>query len=143
VESFCPLRPEPEWPAIEKYGRPRKKPELVRDLNEALNRQFPGVDWDISQIIRDNVLEALSGVKGENSIKVIGPDLDTLERIAGQIKDGLGEVQGVENPGVFRIQGQSNLEFPIDRRKCAYWNVSAADVQAVISTAVGGKAATQ
>ncbi|WP_246523731.1 efflux RND transporter permease subunit [Gemmata palustris] len=143
VETFCPLRPEPQWPAHPKYGRPRKKAELVGDLNAALAQRFPGVDWDISQIIRDNVMEALSGVKGENSIKVIGPELDALERIAGQIKDRLDSVPGVENPGVFRIQGQTSLEFPIDRSKCASWNVSAADVQAVIGSAVGGRAATQ
>jgi cobalt-zinc-cadmium resistance protein CzcA len=143
MESNIPLRQASQWPEIPEYGRPRTKPELVRDLNRALARNFPGVDWDISQIIRDNVMEALSGVKGENSIKVFGPELDTLEKSAGQIKDQLGNVRGVENPGVFRIQGQSNLEFPIDRRKCSYWNVSAADVQAVIGAAVGGKAATQ
>jgi cobalt-zinc-cadmium resistance protein CzcA len=142
MEANIPLRPEAEWPVIPEYGRPRKKKELVRDLNEALDRTFPCVDWDISQVIRDNVMEALSGVKGENSIKVFGPELDTLEKSAGQIKDELGNVPGVENAGVFRIQGQSNLEFPIDRRKCAYWAVSAADVQAVIGAAVGGKAAT-
>jgi cobalt-zinc-cadmium resistance protein CzcA len=154
VESYVPLRPEPEWPAVPAYGRPRKKAELVRDLNAALARRFPGVDWDISQIIRDNVLEALSGVKGENSIKLFGPDLGALERTAGGIKDAIDPaygangklasgVPGVANPGVFRIQGQTNLEFPIDRQKCAYWNVSAADVQAFVGAAVGGKAATQ
>src|SRR5262249_56807651 len=124
-------------------GRSRTKTELVRDVNAALARRFPGVDWDISQIIRDNVMEALSGVKGENSIKLFGPDLDTLETLAGRIKDELAAVPGVANPGVFRIQGQSNLEFPIDRQKCAYWQVSAADIQAVVECAVGGKAATR
>jgi cobalt-zinc-cadmium resistance protein CzcA len=143
LETNVPLRPEREWPSIPKYGRPRKKPELVRDVNEALARRLPGVDWDVTQYIRDNVMEALSGVKGENSIKVFGPELAELERVAGEIKDRLGEVRGVENAGVFHIQGQTNLEFPIDRRKCAYWNVSAADVQAYVGAAVGGKAATQ
>jgi cobalt-zinc-cadmium resistance protein CzcA len=143
MESNIPLRPAADWPVIEKYGRPRLKAELVRDLNEALARRFPGVDWDISQIIRDNVMEALSGVKGENSIKLIGPDLDSLEKLAVQIKEELDGIPGVENPGVFHIEGQSNLEFPIDRRKCAFWNVSASDVQAVIGGAVGGKATTQ
>src|SRR5262249_31795056 len=85
----------------------------------------------------------LSGVKGENSIKIFDPDLDTLEETAYKVRDALGAVRGVENPGVFRIQGQSNLEFPVDRDKCARWNVSAADVQAVIQGAVGGKAVTQ
>jgi heavy metal efflux system protein len=94
-------------------------------------------------VIRDNVMEALSGVKGENSIKVFGPELDKLEELAGKIKDVLAMVPGVDNAGVFRIQGQSNLEFPIDRQKCARWNVSVADVENVIAAAVGGKAATQ
>ena len=141
-ETFVPLRGEEEWPAVPKYGRPRTKPELVRDLNEALDREFAGVDWDISQIIRDNVLEALSGVKGENSIKLFGPDLGTLEDTAFRIKDALHEVPGVENAGVFRVQGQSNLEFPVDRQKCADWRVSATDIQGIVEAAVGGKSAT-
>ena len=143
IETFLPLRPQDDWPVDAKRGRPRTKPELVHDLNEDLEETFPGVDFDVSQIIRDNVMEALSGVKGENSIKIFGPDLDTLEETAMKVRDLINEVPGVQNAGVFRIQGQSNLEFPIDRQKCARWNVSAADVQAVIQTAIGGKAATQ
>jgi len=142
-ETMVPLRPAAEWPAVPKYGRPRTKAELVKDLNEALDREFPGVDWDISQIIRDNVLEALSGVKGENSIKLFGPDLGTLEETAYRVKDAIAGVPGVENAGVFRVQGQSNLEFPVDRQKCAYWNVTAADIQGLVEAAVGGKAATR
>src|SRR5262249_36082629 len=84
------------------------------------------------------------GVKGENSVKIIGPDLDELERIAEQVKITLSTVPGIENAGVLRIKGQSNLEFPVDRDKCADWNVSVQDVQNVIQTAVGGgKPATQ
>jgi cobalt-zinc-cadmium resistance protein CzcA len=142
LEANIPLRPQEDWPVVPKYGRPRTKAELVRDLNEALERRFPGVDWDISQIIRDNVMEALSGVKGENSIKIFGPELETLEATAGQVRDTLGTVEGVENPGLFRVQGQSNLELPIDRQKCARWNVSAADVQGVVEAAIGGKPVT-
>jgi cobalt-zinc-cadmium resistance protein CzcA len=142
VETFCPLRPQEHWPVDPKRGRPRTKPELVKDLNEALDAHFPGVDWDISQIIRDNVMEALSGVKGENSIKIFGPDLDTLESLAVQAREKLEQVPGVENPGVFRTQGQSNLEFPVDRRKAAYWGVNPSDIQLVVQTAVGGKSAT-
>ncbi len=143
MEANIPLRPDTEWPVVPEYGRPRKKAELLEEITSALTRQLPGVDWDISQMIRDNVMESLSGVKGENSIKLFGPDLDTLERLAAQMKDDLENVRGVENAGVFRIQGQSNLEFPIDRRKCSYWNVSAADVQGIIGCVVGGKAVTQ
>lgn len=143
METFVPLRPMKDWPVEPSLGRPRTKDELVHAMSELLDRHLPGVDWDFSQIIRDNVMEALSGVKGENSIKVFGPDLDRLEDLAGQIKTVLAGIPGIENPGVFRIQGQSNLEFTIDRQKCARWNVSVDDVRNVIQTAVGGKAATQ
>jgi len=143
MEIFVPLKPPKDWPAVLELGRPRTKDELVKAMNDDLNRHFPGVDWDFSQIIRDNVMEALSGVKGENSIKVFGPDLDKLEELAEKIKEKLAAVKGVDNAGVFRIQGQSNLEFPVDRRQCARWNVSVADVENVIAAAVGGKAATQ
>lgn len=143
VETFIPMRPQEQWPVDPSRGRPRTKAELVHDLDETLEANFPGVDFDISQIIRDNVMEALSGVKGENSIKVFGPELDVLEATASKIRDGLNTVAGVQNAGVFRIQGQANLEFPVDRRKCARWGVSPADVQAVVQSAVGGRAATQ
>ena len=129
---------EPSW-----WAEPRPKVELVKALDEALEADFPGVDFDISQIIRDNVMEALSGVKGENSIKVFGPDLDTLESTAMNIRDTLNTVQGVQNAGVFRVQGQANLEFPVDRRKCKVWGVTPADVQTVIQSAVGGKPTSQ
>lgn len=143
LETNIPLRPQSEWPADPSRGRPRTKPELIADLQRELEQSFPGVEFDISQTIRDNVMEALSGVKGENSIKVFGPDLSALELTAQKIRDALNAIPGVENAGVFRIQGQSNLEFPIDRQKCARWNVSASDVQAVIQSAVAGKPVTQ
>src|SRR6185312_5184842 len=117
--------------------------ELVRDLNASLSRTFPGVDWSISQIIRDNVMEALSGVKGENSIKLFGPDLESLELLAFRVKARLHDIPGVENAGVFRIQGQSNLEFRVDRQKCANWNVSASDIQGIVEASAGGKAISQ
>jgi cobalt-zinc-cadmium resistance protein CzcA len=143
MEANLPLRPGDEWPIDPKRGRKRTKDELISDLSAELEATFPGVDFDVSQIIRDNVMEALSGVKGENSIKIFGPDLDTLEETAYKVRDALAGVRGIENAGVFRIQGQSNLEFPVDRERCARWNVSAADLQAVIQGAVGGKAVSQ
>src|SRR5205823_1857407 len=95
------------------------------------------------QYIRDNVMECLSGVKGENSIKIFGPDLDELERLAKGATQAIGKVRGVEEPGLFRIKGQSNLEFAIDRDKCKFWGVNPGDVLSVLATAVGGKATTQ
>src|SRR5262249_12205801 len=142
IETFVPLKPADQWPAIADLGRPRTKAELIAAINADLTRLFPGVDWDFSQNIRDNVMEARSGVKGENAVKIFGPDLGTLEALAGRVKQTLDEVPGVENPGVFHIQGQSNLEFVIDRKKCADWGASTQDVADTIETAVGGKPAT-
>ncbi len=124
-------------------ARPRTKEELVAKMSDALDRAIPGVDWNFSQMIRDNVMETLSGVKGENSIKIFGPDLEKLETIAEQVKRELVSVPGVAEAGIFSIKGQSNVEFYIDREKCAQWGVDIVNVQDLIQTAVGGKAFTQ
>src|ERR1700679_297658 len=112
-------------------------------MTAALKDQLPGVDWNFSQYIRDNVMESLSGIKGDNSVKIIGPDLDELERIAELVKAELDHVQGAKNVGIFRIKGQPNLEFTVDKEKCSRWNVSAKDVLTAIQVAVGGQAFNQ
>jgi cobalt-zinc-cadmium resistance protein CzcA len=152
VEIFVPLRPQKDWPPLaDRRGwrrrlhgekRPRTKEELVKQMNEELNRTLPGVDWNFSQNIRDNVMEALSGVKGDNSVKIFGPDLNELEAVADRVKNRLKEVRGVENVGVFSIKGQTNLEFRVDLEKCKRWGVSAADVNNVVQTALAGKPLT-
>lgn len=152
-EFSVPLRNHEDWPKIIPqtgfaswlHGplRARTKKELVEEMNADLAEQIVGVDWNFSQYIRDNVLETLSGVKGENAIKIIGPDLDELERIAEQAKARLSAVPGIANVGIFRIKGQANLELAVDREKCSLWNVAVADVQDVLSTAVGGQTLTQ
>lgn len=153
-EFSVPLKNHHEWPKLIKnkgwsrwrHGpmRARTKDELIDEMNGELNAAIPGVDWNFSQYIRDNVLETLSGIKGENAIKIFGPDLDKLEEIAEKVKATLSkDVPGIVNVGIFRVKGQANLEFAIDRAKCALWNVSVADVQNVLSTAVGGKSLTQ
>ncbi|MGA2618275.1 MAG: efflux RND transporter permease subunit [Thermoguttaceae bacterium] len=151
MEFFVPLRPQREWPAVKPrsgwarlFGlrRPRSKPELIDDMGNELS-SLVGVDWNFSQNIRDNVMESLSGIKGDNSVKIIGPDLDELERLADAVQKVLGGVPGVQEVGVFRIKGQPNLEFPVDRQKCQRWGVSVTDVLNVIQTAVAGKAVTQ
>lgn len=143
VEFFIPLKPHDDWPSVAGLGRPRLKPELVEEMNNRLDRNFVGVNWNFSQNIRDNVLEAMSGVKGENSVKIIGPDLQQLEDQAEQMMVALDQVPGIENAGIFRILGQSNLDFPVDRNKCSLWNVSVDAVQDVIETAVGGRPLTE
>jgi cobalt-zinc-cadmium resistance protein CzcA len=143
LEIFMPLRPESEWPVDPARGRARTKAELTAAMNDELNRLFPGVDWGFSQNIRDNVMEALSGVKGDNSVKIFGPDIGKLEDLAEKVKDAVANVPGVENVGIFHVQGQSNLEFVVDGAKCSLWNVSVADVETAIQALVGGKACTQ
>jgi cobalt-zinc-cadmium resistance protein CzcA len=143
AEFFVPLKPQDAWPTPPGRSRPRTKTELIEEMNAELNRKIFGVDWDFSQQIRDNVLEVLSGVQGENSVKIFGPDLGELERLGERVKNALAGVPGIENPGLYHIGGQADLEFPVDREKCALWNVSVADVQNVFQTAVGGKAFTQ
>src|SRR6185437_12112161 len=152
AEFFVPLKPQEDWPATrERTGwrswfsamRPRTKPELVEQISKELEDALPGVNWNFSQIIRDNVLEVMSGVQGENSVKIIGPDIVELERIARQVVSAIHRVKGVSDVGLYRIMGQTNLELPIDRDKCALWNVSVADVHRVIQTAIGGKPVSQ
>ncbi len=152
VEFFVPLKPPNDWPAAAiqegwrswlHTKRARMKDELIDAINGELNHTLIGVDWNFSQNIRDNVMEALSGVKGENSVKIFGPDLDELERLAEKVKERMQTINGIVNVGVFRIKGQTNLEFSIDREKCARWGVNVSDVQNILQTAVGGKAFTQ
>ena len=152
VEIFAPLKPMKEWPKVVDvdgwrrlmYGtnRQRTKEELTIAMNKELRDAFPGVDWNFSQYIRDNVSEALAGVKGDNSIKIFGPDLEKLEELAAEVKNRLEKISGIQEVGIFNIKGQSNLEFRVDLDKCAKWGVSAADVNNLVQCAVGGKAQT-
>src|SRR5207249_2327114 len=144
VEFSIPLRPEQEWPMAKTQegwrawfqgSRARTKPELIKEMNEQLSRYLIGVDWNFSQYIRDNVMESLSGVKGDNSVKIIGPDLAELEKLAEQVKGRLDGIEGIKEVGIFHIQGQPNLELHPDPDKCARWGVSKADVMAVIQSA--------
>jgi cobalt-zinc-cadmium resistance protein CzcA len=152
VEIFAPLKPMKNWPkGVEQKGwrrylfgthRQRTKEELTLAMNQELRDTFPGIDWNFSQYIRDNVTEALAGVKGDNAVKIFGPDLEKLEELAAEVKNRLEQVPGIKEVGIFNIKGQSNLEFRVDLDKCAKWGVSAADVNNLIQSAVGGKALT-
>lgn len=143
LQCFVPLKDPRTWPVPPGCRRRRSKSELVRELDRAVESATLGVEFDFSQIIRDNVMESLSGVKGENSIKIFGPDLPELERLAAQVTRELQQVQGLQDVGVFRIMGQTNLSIPVDRDLCALWGVNVSDVEDVIQTAVGGAAFTQ
>jgi cobalt-zinc-cadmium resistance protein CzcA len=117
------------------------KDELTRDLLEKLTKQFPGVEFNFSQYLQDNVAEAVSGVKGENSIKIYGNDLRHLTDTANKIKDVLTTVQGIADLSVFSALGQPTVQIDIDREKAARYGLAPGDVNSTIKTAVGGEQA--
>jgi cobalt-zinc-cadmium resistance protein CzcA len=152
TEWTVPLRPHGQWPTVRKQTgllgwlrpmRARTKPELIEDVSQELQSKLIGVNWNISQYIRDNVMESLSGVQGDNSVKIFGPDLDELEKLANVVKTELEAIPGMAEVGIFHVKGQGNLEFGVDRAKCKYWGISVNDMQTVLATAVGGQAFTQ
>jgi cobalt-zinc-cadmium resistance protein CzcA len=137
IEFDVELKPRDSWPAGV------AKPDLLRELDDKLHRQFPGVAFDYSQNIEANVNEALSGVKGSNSVKVFGPDLQTDERIANQIKAALDNVNGVVDTAVYRSLGQPNLLITPERQAASRYGLNSGDVAAVVQAAIGGQAVTQ
>ena len=137
AEYFVILKPFEEWPAG------LTKEELVRQMSERLHREFVGVDFNFSQYIQDNIEEAVSGVKGENSVKIFGRDLADLARLSKSVKAEIAEVPGVTDPGVFNLLGQPNLAIRIDRAKAARYGFSVGDINAVVQAAVGGQEVTR
>src|SRR5205823_6992597 len=105
---------------------------MVREMSEELNREFIGVDFNFSQYIQDNIEEAVSGVKGENSIKIFGRDLNELERLSKSVKTELSGVRGVADPARFNLLGQLNLFVQLDRAMAAGYGVSIRDVDSVV-----------
>ncbi len=136
VELFAPLKPFDDWP------KGSTKEKLVVQLQKDFENEFPGVTTNFSQYIQDNVEEGLSGVKGANSVKVIGPDLATLENIANDIKKVMSKIDGVSDLGIFYLLGQPNLNVSIDRAKAARFGLNTGDVNTVIQTAFAGTIAT-
>src|SRR5262249_6798992 len=126
AEFFVPLKPREEWPSGQ------TKEAMVADMSQRLKREFVRVDFNFSQYIQDNIEEAVSGVKGENSVKIFGPDLAVLARLSKAVKAEIAQVPGVTDPGVFNLLGQPNLVVKIDRAKAARYGFSVGDVNAVV-----------
>ena len=137
VELFAPLKPFDDWP------KGSTKEKLVASLQKDFENEFPGVTTNFSQYIQDNVQEGLSGVKGANSVKVIGPDLATLESLANDVKLVMSNIEGVSDLGIFYILGQPNLNISIDREKAARYGLNTGDVNTVIQAAFAGTEATK
>ena len=136
VELFVPLKPYDEWPAG------FTKDQLIAQLQHEFNEELPGVTFNFSQYIQDNIEEALSGVKGANSVKIIGHDQNILEDLALKVQHEMAQVRGMADLGIFHIQGQPNLNVKVDREKAARYGLNTGDVNTVIQAAMGGAIAT-
>jgi cobalt-zinc-cadmium resistance protein CzcA len=136
VELFAPLKNYDEWPS----GMTKDK--LTAQLQAEFDAALPGVDFNFSQYIQDNVEESLSGVKGANSIKILGPNLTVLEGYAAQVLHEIQQVKGMEDIGVFHIVGQPNFNIKVNRAKAARYGLNTGDVTSVIQAAMGGAVAT-
>src|SRR5271165_1476978 len=135
AEFFVPLKPFDTWPA----GVDKEK--FTQDMTEMLGQQFPGVEFNFSQYIQDNVEEAASGVKGENSVKVYGNDLGTLEKTADAVAAVLAKVPGITDLAVLRSLGQPTVRIDVDRMRAARYGLAPGDVNTTVQAAIGGQAA--
>ena len=136
AEFFVPLKPFEQWPT----GLTKEK--LIDELQAEFSKEFVGIDFNFSQYIQDNVEEGLSGVKGANSAKIIGPDLAVLEKIARAAMDEMAKVPGITDLGAFWVLGQPNLNIRVDRAKAARYGLNVSDVNNVVQAALGGTTAT-
>jgi heavy metal efflux system protein len=135
AEFFVPLKPFDTWP------RGMDKDKLTQAMTNALEQEFPGVEFNFSQYIQDNVEEAASGVKGENSVKIYGNDLEILEKTASSIAAVLAKVPGIADLAVLRSLGQPTIRIDVDRVRAARYGVAPGDVNAVVQAAIGGQSA--
>jgi heavy metal efflux system protein len=138
TEYFVDLKPKEQWRPVFHQDKERLIAAMQRELDK-----IPGVLWNFSQPISDNMEEAVSGVKGELAVKIYGEDLKLLEEKADQIVEIMRKIKGVEDLGVLRVLGQPNLDIQVDRVQAARHQINVADVQDAIQTAVGGTALTQ
>ncbi len=138
TEYFVDLLPKEKWRPVFHQN----KDELIGAMNRELEK-MPGVIWNFSQPISDNVEEAVSGVKGELAVKLYGDDLKLLEEKSDQIEGIMSQIRGIQDLGIFRVIGQPNLNYVVDRAAAARFGINVADVQDAIQTAVGGGAVSQ
>jgi cobalt-zinc-cadmium resistance protein CzcA len=133
TEYFVDLKPKDQWRPVFH----RNKDALIASMNQQLEK-IPGVIWGFSQPIEDNMEEAVSGVKGELSVKIYGDDFKTLEEKGNAVVSTMSKIPGIADLGLFRIIGQPNLTFTVDRQAAARFGINVADIQDAIQTAVGG-----
>jgi heavy metal efflux system protein len=135
AEFFAPLRPTSQW------RKGIDKDDLTDEILKKLAAEFPGVEFNFSQYLQDNVAEAVSGVKGENSIKLFGNDLQAVSDTANKIKAVLATIPGIADLAVFTSLGQPTVQIDIDRAKAARYGLSPGDINAAIRAGIGGESA--
>jgi cobalt-zinc-cadmium resistance protein CzcA len=136
VELFVPLKPYDQWP------KGLTKEKLTEQIQVEFQSELPGINFNFSQYIQDNIEEAISGIKGANSIKIVGPNLETLEKLAAQVRDEMSQVRGVADLGIFPVLGQPNLNIKVDRARSARYGLNSGDVNSTVQAAMGGAVAT-
>jgi len=137
TEYFVDLRPRGEW-----RTQFKTKEELIDAMDKEVSK-IPGVIWNFSQPISDNVEEAVSGVKGELAVKLFGRDLKVLEQKADQIQNVMSKIPGIEDLGIFQVRGQPNVNLEVDRAAADRFGINVSDVQDAVEAAVGGRAVSQ
>ncbi|MGA8103728.1 MAG: efflux RND transporter permease subunit, partial [Candidatus Acidiferrales bacterium] len=137
VELFAPLKPFDDWP------KGLTKDKLTEQIQTDFNNELPGVIFNFSQYIEDNIEEGISGVKGVNSVKIVGPNLAVLTHLADQVRDQMSQVRGIADLGIFPVLGQPNLNIKVDRAKAARYGLNSGDVNAVIQATMGGAVASE
>jgi heavy metal efflux system protein len=138
TEYFVDLKPKNQWRPVFHQNKDALIGAMDRDLEK-----MPGVTWNFSQPIADNVEEAVSGVKGELAVKIYGDDLHKLEQLGDQVVSVMGQIPGVADLGLFRVIGQPNLNYSVNREAAARYGINVSDIQDAIQTAVGGNAVSQ
>jgi cobalt-zinc-cadmium resistance protein CzcA len=137
VELYAALKPMDEWP------KGVTKESLTEEINKEFTAELPGVIFNFSQYVEDNIEEAISGVKGVNSVKILGPNLETLTKLAHQVQDEMSQVRGICDLGIFPVFGQPNLNVKVDRDKASRYGLNSGDLNTVVQAALGGTTATQ
>jgi len=135
AEFFVPLKPHNQWPSAV------DKETLTQDMAKRLNGEFPGVEFNFSQYIEDNVEEAASGVKGENSVKIFGNDLQTLNKLAEQMRRVMSTVPGITDLAILTSLGQPTIQIVVDREKAGRYGLTPGDINTTVQAAIGGQVA--
>jgi heavy metal efflux system protein len=135
AEFFAPLKPASSW------RKGMSKEQLTNEMLAKLQDEFLGVEFNFSQYLQDNVSEAVSGVKGENSIKLFGDDLEALTKTANQIKNVLAGVRGITDLAVFTSLGQPTVQIDVDRARAGRYGLTPGDINSTVRSAIGGDSA--